>query len=61
MCIVYTYSFVDVPLESCGKASPMRVALQATAPDILLILLRYCIYLNTCVNGKWKMRTLLLC
>lgn len=39
----YTHSnssFIDVPIESCGKASPLRVTLQASAPDILLILLR---------------------
>lgn len=34
-------SFIDIPIESCGKASPLRVSLQATAPDILLIFLRY--------------------
>ncbi|XP_063704655.1 uncharacterized protein LOC134834058 [Culicoides brevitarsis] len=33
--------FIDVPIESCGKASPLRVTLQASAPDILMILLRY--------------------
>ncbi|XP_037922004.1 uncharacterized protein LOC119658603 isoform X3 [Hermetia illucens] len=33
--------FIDVPIESCGKSSPLRVALQATAPDLLMILLRY--------------------
>ncbi|XP_031631676.1 uncharacterized protein LOC116345971 isoform X2 [Contarinia nasturtii] len=33
--------FIDVPIESCGKASPMRVALQASSPDLLLTLLRY--------------------
>uniref|UniRef100_A0A1B0CTM0 Protein transport protein sec16 n=1 Tax=Lutzomyia longipalpis TaxID=7200 RepID=A0A1B0CTM0_LUTLO len=33
--------FIDVPIESCGMASPLRVTLQAGAPDILLILLRY--------------------
>ncbi|KAG5681346.1 hypothetical protein PVAND_010790 [Polypedilum vanderplanki] len=33
--------FIDVPIESCGKSSPLRVSLQASAPDILLILLRY--------------------
>lgn len=33
--------FIDVPIESCGKASPLRVALQATAPDVLMILLRF--------------------
>lgn len=33
-------SFVDVPIASCGSSSPMRVALQASAPDMLLILLR---------------------
>jgi ankyrin repeat and SOCS box protein 17 len=30
-----------VPIESCGRSSPLRVSLQATAPDILLIFLRY--------------------
>ncbi|XP_037943829.1 uncharacterized protein LOC119676649 [Teleopsis dalmanni] len=34
-------SFIDIPIESCGKSSPLRVALQASAPDLLLILLRY--------------------
>ncbi|XP_041783351.1 uncharacterized protein LOC121599535 isoform X2 [Anopheles merus] len=33
--------FIDVPIESCGKASPLRVALQASAPDVVLILLRH--------------------
>uniref|UniRef100_A0A182PG83 SOCS box domain-containing protein n=1 Tax=Anopheles epiroticus TaxID=199890 RepID=A0A182PG83_9DIPT len=33
--------FIDVPIDSCGKASPLRVALQASAPDIVLILLRH--------------------
>lgn len=33
--------FIDIPIESCGKSSPLRVALQASAPDILMILLRY--------------------
>ncbi|KAM7362264.1 SOCS domain-containing protein stops [Cochliomyia hominivorax] len=33
--------FIDIPIESCGCSSPLRVALQASAPDLLLILLRY--------------------
>uniref|UniRef100_A0A336L9M3 CSON007105 protein n=1 Tax=Culicoides sonorensis TaxID=179676 RepID=A0A336L9M3_CULSO len=33
--------FIDIPIESCGRASPLRVTLQASAPDILLILLRH--------------------
>ncbi|XP_037026489.1 uncharacterized protein LOC119067538 [Bradysia coprophila] len=33
--------FIDIPIESCGTSSPLRVALQASQPDILLILLRY--------------------
>uniref|UniRef100_A0A182W5C4 SOCS box domain-containing protein n=1 Tax=Anopheles minimus TaxID=112268 RepID=A0A182W5C4_9DIPT len=33
--------FIDVPIDSCGKATPLRVALQASAPDIVLILLRH--------------------
>ncbi|XP_055536115.1 uncharacterized protein LOC129724872 [Wyeomyia smithii] len=33
--------FIDIPIESCGKAAPLRVAIQASAPDILMILLRH--------------------
>ncbi|XP_058443052.1 uncharacterized protein LOC131425296 [Malaya genurostris] len=33
--------FIDIPIESCGKASPLRVAVQASAPDVLMILLRH--------------------
>ncbi|XP_060645794.1 uncharacterized protein LOC132784288 [Drosophila nasuta] len=33
--------FIDVPIESCGCSSPLRIALQANAPELLLILLRY--------------------
>ncbi|XP_029710581.1 uncharacterized protein LOC109427438 [Aedes albopictus] len=33
--------FIDIPIESCGKAAPLRVAMQASAPDILMILLRH--------------------
>ncbi|XP_065082405.1 uncharacterized protein LOC135704815 [Ochlerotatus camptorhynchus] len=33
--------FIDIPIESCGKAAPLRVAIQASAPDILTILLRH--------------------
>ncbi|XP_017874100.1 PREDICTED: uncharacterized protein LOC108621346 [Drosophila arizonae] len=33
--------FIDVPIESCGRSSPLRIALQANAPELLLILLRY--------------------
>lgn len=35
-----TCRFIDIPIESCGKAAPLRVAIQASAPDILTILLR---------------------
>ncbi|XP_062125802.1 uncharacterized protein LOC133838646 isoform X3 [Drosophila sulfurigaster albostrigata] len=31
--------FIDVPIESCGCSSPLRIALQANAPELLLILL----------------------
>lgn len=34
-------SFIDVPIESCGQANPLRVALQASNAEVLLILLRY--------------------
>ncbi|EDW82984.2 uncharacterized protein Dwil_GK22556 [Drosophila willistoni] len=33
--------FIDVPIESCGRSSPLRIALQASSPELLLILLRY--------------------
>ncbi|XP_004922688.1 uncharacterized protein LOC101745119 [Bombyx mori] len=45
-CLEYTednkkYRFIDVPLESCGRASPVRVVIQMGASEILLILLRF--------------------
>lgn len=36
-----SFSFIDVPIESCGNSSPLRTSLQASAPDILMILLRH--------------------
>ncbi|XP_050672959.1 uncharacterized protein LOC126970853 [Leptidea sinapis] len=36
-----SYRFIDVPLESCGKASPVRVVIQMGASEILMILLRF--------------------
>lgn len=33
--------FIDVPLESCGKVPPYKIALQLGIPDTLLILLRF--------------------
>ncbi|RLU22978.1 hypothetical protein DMN91_005256 [Ooceraea biroi] len=33
--------FIDVPMESYGQVLPLRVAVQHSAPDILLIMLRY--------------------
>lgn len=33
--------FIDVPMESYGQAQPLRVAVQNSAPDILLVMLRY--------------------
>lgn len=38
--------FVDVPLESCGKAPPVRVVVQIGASEILMILLRFGARLN---------------
>lgn len=35
------YRFIDVPLESCGKASPVRVVIQMGAAEMLMILLRF--------------------
>ncbi|XP_050307896.1 uncharacterized protein LOC126744500 isoform X2 [Anthonomus grandis grandis] len=35
------FRFVDLPIESCGKASPLKVCLQLGLPDKLLILLRF--------------------
>ncbi|CAG9857972.1 unnamed protein product [Phyllotreta striolata] len=36
-----TYRFVDTPMESCGKASPLKICVQLGLPDKLLILLRF--------------------
>lgn len=36
-----SYRFIDVPLESCGKASPLRVVIQMGASEMLMILLRF--------------------
>ncbi|XP_049878755.1 uncharacterized protein LOC126375702 [Pectinophora gossypiella] len=36
-----TYRFIDVPLESCGMASPVRVVIQMGAAEMLMILLRF--------------------
>lgn len=36
-----TYRFIDVPLESCGKESPVRVVIHMVAAEMLMILLRY--------------------
>lgn len=35
------YRFIDVPLESCGKSSPVRVVIQMGASEMLMILLRF--------------------
>lgn len=35
------YRFIDVPLESCGKASPVRVVIQMGNAEMLMILLRF--------------------
>ncbi|XP_030031190.2 uncharacterized protein LOC115448032 [Manduca sexta] len=35
------YRFIDVPLESCGRASPVRVVIQMGAAEMLMILLRF--------------------
>lgn len=35
------YRFIDVPLESCGKAAPVRVVIQMGAAEMLMILLRF--------------------
>lgn len=36
-----TFRFIDVPLESCGRASPVRVVIQMGAAEMLMILLRF--------------------
>lgn len=33
--------FIDVPIESCGNSSLVKIVLQLGSPDILLILLRF--------------------
>ncbi|XP_052749880.1 uncharacterized protein LOC113511998 isoform X2 [Galleria mellonella] len=45
-CLEYTegnitYRFIDVPLESCGRASPVRVVIQMGLSEMLMILLRF--------------------
>ncbi|CAB3241514.1 unnamed protein product [Arctia plantaginis] len=35
------HRFIDVPLESCGRASPVRVVIQMGAAEMLMILLRF--------------------
>lgn len=36
-----SYRFIDVPLESCGNASPVRVVIQSGSAEMLMILLRF--------------------
>ncbi|XP_022914558.2 uncharacterized protein [Onthophagus taurus] len=33
--------FIDVPIESCGKMTPLKISIQLGLPDKMLILLRY--------------------
>lgn len=33
--------FIDLPIESCGKASAMKICVQLGLPDKLMILLRF--------------------
>ncbi|CAH0560350.1 unnamed protein product [Brassicogethes aeneus] len=35
------YRFIDVPIENCGKSSPVKIVTQLGLPDKLLIFLRY--------------------
>ncbi|GBP39518.1 hypothetical protein EVAR_32452_1 [Eumeta japonica] len=35
------HRFIDVPLESCGNAPPVRVVIQMGAAEVLMILLRF--------------------
>ncbi|XP_053945104.1 uncharacterized protein LOC128854759 isoform X1 [Anastrepha ludens] len=51
--------FIDIPIESCGRSSPLRVALQASAPDLLLILLRYGAHPNPPDGGASVVHALL--
>ncbi|CAH1169736.1 unnamed protein product [Phaedon cochleariae] len=36
-----TFRFIDLPLESCGRSSPVKVSVQLGLPDKLLIFLRF--------------------
>ncbi|XP_050512128.1 uncharacterized protein LOC126888179 [Diabrotica virgifera virgifera] len=36
-----SFRFIDLPIESCGKASPLKICLQLGLPDKLLIFLRF--------------------
>ncbi|XP_023029193.2 SOCS domain-containing protein stops [Leptinotarsa decemlineata] len=35
------FRFIDLPIESCGRASPLKIAVQLGLPDKLLIFLRF--------------------
>ncbi|KAJ8982795.1 hypothetical protein NQ317_018496 [Molorchus minor] len=35
------YRFIDLPIESCGKSSPLKIAVELGLPDKLLIFLRF--------------------
>ncbi|KAG5867488.1 hypothetical protein JTB14_004780 [Gonioctena quinquepunctata] len=38
---IHTFRFIDLPIESCGRASPTKVAVQLGLPDKLLMFLRF--------------------
>lgn len=42
--------FIDIPLESCGKTSALKITVQLSLPDKLHILLRFGAVLNPCYN-----------
>ncbi|CAG9762830.1 unnamed protein product [Ceutorhynchus assimilis] len=42
-----SYRFIDLPIESCGKAATLKICVQLGLPDKLLILLRFGALLGT--------------
>lgn len=45
-CLEYNYEdemtkFIDIPIESCGKMTAIKIVLQLGHPDLLIILLRF--------------------
>ncbi|KAL1509683.1 hypothetical protein ABEB36_004386 [Hypothenemus hampei] len=44
------FRFIDLPIESCGQASPVKLCVQLGLPDRLLILLRFGALILDCIE-----------